>query len=295
MKLVITGSKGQLGTELQRQLSYGGSILGRLPAAFTHAEICAVDVDDLNICDESKVQQFLTQIHPDIVIHCAAMTNVDSCEDNEQQAQRTNGTAVKYLAKVCETICAKLILLSTDYVFAGTKQTPYTEQDLCDPQSVYGRSKLLGEQYALRYCSHTFVVRTAWLYGRHGHNFVKTILNKAREQTNLHVVNDQIGCPTNAEDLAHHLFKLAITEQYGIYHCVGNGACSWYEFASEIISCAGISCQIFPCTSQEYPQNAKRPAYSVLAQGALEKAVGNQMRPWKEALHDYMSKLGEWT
>lgn len=293
MKLLITGAHGQLGSELQRQLSNGGSVLGAIPKEMVHAEICPMDIEELDICDKRKVREVLLRVHPDVVIHCAAMTNVDGCEDHKMVAQQINGEAVKYLAEACEAIAAKLIVISTDYVFSGLKGSAYTEQDPCDPKSVYGQTKLLGERYARESCSRSFVVRTAWLYGHSGRNFVQTILSKGRAKGTLQVVNDQVGCPTNAEDLTHHLLKLAVTEQYGIYHCVGKGSCSWYEFASEIISYAGIPCQVYPCTSQEYPQKAKRPAYSVLAQTALEKVVGNEMRPWKEALHDYIDKLGE--
>jgi dTDP-4-dehydrorhamnose reductase len=293
MKVFITGAKGQLGTELQRQLLAGQSVLGAIPTELRNAEVLAVDVDTLDICDARATKTCIEQFSPDVVIHCAAMTNVDGCEDCAEQAERVNGEATKYLAQACEAVAAKLITISTDYVFSGDKGSEYFETDFCDPQSVYGRTKYKGEQYAQKYCSRTFIVRTAWLYGFHGHNFVKTILNKGVELGQLHVVNDQYGSPTNAEDLAHHILKLAVTSQYGIYHCTGNGACSWYDFACEIIAYSKTNCIVLPCTSQEYPQKAKRPAYSVLSHRALAKAVGDEMRPWCDALHDYIDKLDE--
>ena len=293
MKVFITGSNGQLGTELQHQLSTGQSVIGFIPKKLCDAEVLAVDIDTLNICDAQATQKYIQQFLPDVVIHCAAMTNVDGCEDCAEQAEQVNGEAIIYLAQACEAVSAKLIALSTDYVFSGDKGSAYLETDLCDPKSVYGRTKYMGEQYAQKYCSRTFIVRTAWLYGLHGHNFVKTILSKGSKLGELHVVNDQYGSPTNAEDLAYHILKLAVTDKYGIYHCTGNGACTWYDFACEIIAYSKTDCSVLPCTSQEYPQKAKRPAYSVLCHNSLEKAVGDEMRPWKDALHDYINRLEE--
>lgn len=295
MKIMVTGSGGQLGTELVRQLRTERSLTDMFQSDGGLLEIDAIDIDQFNITDQAAVSRYVIRNCPDIVFHCAALTNVDSCEEFPERAELVNGIAVKYIAQACEAVSAKLVFISTDYVFSGDKRTPYIVGDLCMPQTAYGRSKLLGEQNALEYCSRTFVVRTAWLYGFHGHNFVKTILKKGREQEILRVVNDQFGNPTNAEDLAHHILKLAVTDQYGIYHCTGNGVCSWYEFACAIAELAGLPCQIVPCTSQEYPQKAKRPAYSALDHSSLRAVVGDNMRPWREALRDYISKLEEIT
>jgi len=293
MRFLITGSNGQLGRELQEQLAVRKTALGAHLERLKAAEVWTTDADTMDICNRDDVIEKIAQVRPDVVLHCAALTNVDGCEEAPKQAELVNGEAVKYVAQGCEEIKAKLVMVSTDYVFSGEKGSAYTESDPCDPQSAYGRSKRLGEQYALEYCSRTFVVRTAWLYGLHGHNFVKTILKKGREQEILHVVNDQFGNPTNAEDLAYHLLKLAETDRYGIYHCTGNGVCSWYEFACAIAEFAGLPCQIIPCTSREYPQKARRPAYSALDHSSLQSAVGDEMRPWREALKDYISKLEE--
>lgn len=293
MRLLITGGGGQLGTELRRQLRTGGSALGELPGIFKNAVVHSPEIGVLDICDGSAVRTYIKDIRPDIVFHCAAMTNVDGCEDTCEQANLVNGAAVKYIAESCESTGAKLVVMSTDYVFSGNAQTPYAIDAQCAPQTAYGRSKRLGELNALASCSRAFIIRTSWLYGFHGKNFVKTILRKAGSMDTLQVVCDQYGNPTNAEDLAHHMFMLADTERYGIYHCTGNGVCSWYEFAKAIVHYAGLSCHINPCASEEYPQKAKRPAYSALDHSALREAVGDYMRPWKEALKDYLNRLEE--
>ena len=291
MKIIITGGTGQLGVELIRQLRTGRSALGAVLTAYESAEVLCPGRDVLDIGDGPSAEEYILKAGPAIVFHCAGMTNVDGCEDVPEQAMRVNGEAVEYIARACEAVGAKLVFISTDYVFDGKKRTPYREDDPCAPRTAYGRGKLLGEQNALKYCSRTFVVRTSWLYGLHGKNFVKTILRRAREGGPLRVVDDQYGNPTNAEDLAFHLLKLAATEKYGVYHCTGRGVCSWYEFAAEIVRAAGLNCPVTPCSSAEYPQKAKRPAYSALAHDALAAAVGDGMRPWKEALCDYMEKL----
>lgn len=293
MKIMITGSEGQLGTELVRQLQSECGLIGIAQNSCGKIEVDAVDIGQLDITDQAAVTQYITKSRPQIVLHCAALTNVDNCEESPEQAERVNGVAVKYAAQACEAAGAKLVFISTDYVFSGDKGSSYTVDDPCMPQTAYGCSKLQGERNALEYCSRTFVVRTAWLYGLHGRNFVKTILEKGREQNIFHVVNDQFGNPTNAEDLAHHILKLAATDRYGIYHCTGNGVCSWYEFACAIAELAGLPCRIMPCTSQEYPQKAKRPAYSALDHSSLQAAIGDDMRPWREALKDFIRKLEE--
>lgn len=291
MKTLITGSKGQLGYELTRQLYQRKCALGNISLQHQEISLACYDRPTLDLVSKNNIKQILQKERPELVIHCAGMTNVDGCEDAPEEAMLVNGEAVRYIAQACEEIGAKLFFISTDYVFSGQKGDIYLESDPCDPQSVYGKSKRLGEENALKYCSRSFIVRTAWLYGLHGHNFVKTILKKGKETDTLKVVNDQFGNPTNAEDLAYHIWKLALTDRYGIYHCTGTGVCSWYEFACAIAQDAGLPCRVLPCTSLEYPQKAKRPAYSALSHKALQEAVGDQMRPWREALRDYLGKL----
>ena len=291
MKIMITGCKGQLGNELQTIIKNKRSEIGAVPDDIVGAEVIPVDIEDLDITDASAVLKFVASHKPDVIINCAAMTNVDGCETNYETAFKVNAAGVRNLACAAESIGAKLIHVSTDYVFAGDGKKPYIEWDIVNPQSVYGASKALGEKYALSFCKRTFIVRTAWLYGYVGKNFVKTVRRVIREKGAITVVNDQLGNPTNANDLAHHLLKLAVTEDYGIYHCTGKGECSWYDFAVKIAEYSGMPGTVSPCTTAEYNSPTKRPAYSSLRNLALECGVGDEMRDWQIALKEYISKV----
>lgn len=291
MKIMITGCKGQLGNELQTIIKNKRSEIGAVPDDIVGAEVIPVDIEDLDITDASAVLRFVGSLKPDVIINCAAMTNVDGCETNYETAFKVNAAGVRNLACAAESIGAKLIHVSTDYVFAGDGKKPYIEWDIVNPQSVYGASKALGEKYAISFCKRTFIVRTAWLYGYVGKNFVKTVRRVIREKGAITVVNDQLGNPTNANDLAHHLLKLAVTEDYGIYHCTGKGECSWYDFAVKIAEYSGMPDTVKPCTTAEYNSPTKRPAYSSLRNLALECGVGDEMRDWQIALKEYISKV----
>ncbi len=291
MKIMITGSHGQLGNELQSILKLGKSEIGTIPEALSDAEIIPADIDELDIADNAAVMAFVNECRPDVIINCAAMTNVDGCESDYETAFKVNAMGVRNLAQAAKENGAKLIHISTDYVFAGDGTRPYVEWDRINPQSAYGASKALGEKYALKFCDKTFVVRTSWLYGYIGKNFVKTVRRVIRERGGITVVNDQRGNPTNANDLAHHLLKLALTQEYGIYHCTGEGECTWYDFAVKIAEYSGLGDTVKPCTSEEFPTPTKRPAYSSLRNLALECTVGNEMRDWQSALKEYISKL----
>ena len=291
MKIMITGCKGQLGNELQSILKSLKSEIGDIPGEYKNAEISAVDVDTLDITDYLSVKEFVLNENPDIIFNCAAMTNVDGCETMLETAYKVNAAGVRNLAMAAKLVNAKFVHISTDYVFAGNGKKPYKEWDMIDPQSVYGASKALGEKYALAFNDKTFIVRTSWLYGYIGKNFVKTVRRVLREKGSITVVNDQRGNPTNANDLAHHLLLLGVTEEYGIYHCTGEGECSWYEFAGEIAKLSGFEGKVMPCTSEEYKSPTKRPEYSSLENLALKCSVGNYMRDWKTALNEYISKV----
>lgn len=291
MKIMITGCKGQLGNELQSILKSLKSEIGDIPGEYKNAEVSAVDVDTLDITDYLSVKEFVLNEKPDIIFNCAAMTNVDGCETMLETAYKVNAAGVRNLAMAAKLVNAKFVHISTDYVFAGNGKKPYKEWDMIDPQSVYGASKALGEKYALAFNDKTFIVRTSWLYGYIGKNFVKTVRRVLREKGSITVVNDQRGNPTNANDLAHHLLLLGVTEEYGIYHCTGEGECSWYEFASEIAKLSGFEGKVLPCTSEEYKSPTKRPEYSSLENLALKCSVGNYMRDWKTALNEYISKV----
>lgn len=295
MKIMITGCNGQLGNELQSILKSGKSEIGVAPQDVLGAEVLPVDIDTLDISDISAVNEFVNANKPDVIINCAAMTNVDGCESDYVTAFKVNALGVKNLAVCAEKIGAKFVHVSTDYVFAGNGTKPYCEWDKVDPQSVYGASKALGEKYALDFCKKSFVVRTSWLYGYIGKNFVKTVRRVIKSNGGIGVVCDQRGNPTNANDLAHHLLKLAVTEEYGIYHCTGEGECSWYDFAVKIAEYSGLGDTVTPCTTEEYNAKfnvpTKRPEYSSLRNLALECTVGNEMRNWEVALKEYISKV----
>lgn len=292
MKILITGAAGQLGNELTSILSCGRAEIGAIPEVYKNAEIITADIDDFDITDINSAKEFIGKLNPDIIINCAAMTNVDGCESARDTAFKINAEGVRNLAICAKEAAAKFVHISTDYVFDGNGTVPYREDDRICPQSVYGLSKAAGEKYALECCDKTFIVRTAWLYGYKGQNFVKTVRRILKEKGGINVVDDQRGNPTNANDLAYHILKLAPTEDYGIYHCTGEGECSWYEFARKIAEYSGYDVNtVRPCSSEEYRRPAKRPAFSSLENAALKAGVGNEMRDWREALKEYITKV----
>ncbi|MBM7869837.1 dTDP-4-dehydrorhamnose reductase [Clostridium pascui] len=290
MKILITGCIGQLGSQIVNILKTGASELGSISEEYRTAEIIGVDVEELDISNLQSVREFINDIKPNIVINSAAYTNVDGCENNQDLAFKVNSLGPRNLAIACEEAGAKLIHISTDYVFEGNGTVPYTEYDITNPVSVYGKTKLLGENYVREFSSRYFIVRTAWLYGYNGKNFVKTIIKAAKEKGHLDVVDDQRGNPTNAEDLAHHILKLGLTEEYGVYHCTGAGECSWYDFAKAIVEYAGIDCTVSPITSDKINRAAKRPSFSSLDNMMLICSVGDEMREWREALKIFIQK-----
>ena len=292
MNVLLIGHRGQLGAELLRCLELGYSELGPIPAAYRGAEVIGADIDTLDMTDREAVLSFVREHRPDVIVNCAAYTNVDGCESHQDEAFLANAFGPRNLAIAAEETGAKLLHVSTDYVFDGIEPTPRSEYDLPNPISVYGKTKLLGETYVQAFCRKWFIVRTAWLYGYDGKNFVKAILKKAAETGHVTVVNDQFGNPTNAADLAHHILKIAATEEYGIYHCTGGGQCSWFAFAQKIVELSGIDARVFPCASSEYPSPTKRPAYSALEHRMLRCTVGDEMRDWLEALAYYMEHRG---
>ena len=298
MKLLITGAAGQLGTELRRQLARGGCSLGTIPEKLNRATVIATDVgvdgmESLDITDRHEVMAFVRHHQPDVILSCAAFTNVDGCETNRDAAFKVNALGARNLAMAAEEGDAKLIHVSTDYVFSGAENGGIALDETAQPApiSAYGSTKLLGEEYVKSLCSRYFIVRTAWLYGYVGKNFVKTIRGAAKKYGAVEVVNDQLGNPTNAEDLAYHLLKLCVTREYGIYHCTGEGVCSWYDFTCEILRLAGVNAVVTPCSSAEYkakhPASTNRPAWSALENRMLACTVGNEMRSWQDALKSF--------
>lgn len=291
MNILITGANGQLGKEIIEILKTLKSDIGNVDVAYKDCKIIAVDVDVLDITDFKHVNDFVLENKPEIIINCAAMTNVDACETNLETAMKVNAIGPRNLAIAAHNINAKLVHISTDYVFGGTGSIPYCEWDICNPKSIYGKSKLLGEKYVLEQNPKSFIIRTSWLYGMNGNNFVKTMLKLLEEKSEIKVVDDQRGNPTNANDLSYHILKIALTDEYGIYHCTGNGECSWFEFTNEIKRLSGFKCEVLPCTTDEFPRPAKRPSFSSLNNLMLKSTIGDDMRDWKVALNQFILKL----
>jgi dTDP-4-dehydrorhamnose reductase len=275
MRVLVTGAKGQLGVELMRTLGGCAEVVGGyLPEFDITAADCA-----------SRV----ASVRPDWVVHAAAATDVDGCERDPATAMAVNAEGTRRVADGCRRAGAGMVYVSTDFVFDGSKASPYTEADLPAPLSAYGRSKLAGERAVRDVAPRWTIVRTAWLFGAHGRNFVKTIVGKAAAGETLRVVNDQVGSPTYARDLAAALARLARRELVGVFHLANGGACSWYDFAREIVRQSGFDvARVRPIGSQELGRPARRPAYSVLATAAWEAAGEPRLRPWPEALADML-------
>ncbi len=287
MRLLVTGSNGQLGRAIAAELKNGGA-----PAAYEGCEVDRVDLPELDISDAGAVGAWFSARGPyDAVFNCAAFTNVDGCEADFASAFSANALGPMNLARACAAQGATLVHVSTDYVFPGTEPGERSEADAPAPISAYGRSKLAGEGLALAANPRTHVARTAWLYGD-GKNFVRTMLALADKYDEVTVVNDQLGNPTSAKDLAHELLRIALCDSYGVWHCTNEGTCSWADLAEAAYELAGKSCKVNRCTSAEWkqmhPESADRPAFSSLKNGHLEATIGNQMRPWREALEDYL-------
>ena len=265
MKIIVTGCKGQLGTEIIKQLREGRSEIGPIPEKLMNATVIPVDLPELDISNYKMVDDFIRRQRPDVIINCAAYTNVDGCEVNHDAAFKANALGPRNLAQAAEKTGARLVHVSTDYVFSGRENGGIAQDEatIPGPISAYGSTKLMGEKYVEQFCHRHFIVRTAWLYSYYGKNFVKTIVNAGRKFGKLEVVNDQ-------------------------YHCTGEGICSWYDFASEIIRLSGVDASVAPCTSEEYktkhPESADRPKWSALDNRMLRCTVGNDVRDWKEAL-----------
>jgi dTDP-4-dehydrorhamnose reductase len=272
MRILITGARGQLGHALQQTLSGEDLILKDLPEF------------DLT---QSDSESQIVAARPSVILHAGGYTNVDGAEREPDRALAVNAQGTSFVARAAAALNARLIYVPTDYVFDGTKVTPYREEDVPHPINVYGQSKHEGEISALTGCSDTLVVRTAWLYGHAGNNFVKTIMRLASEKPFLEVVGDQRGCPTNADDLALVLKDLLTSDMRGICHVTNTGDCTWYEFAEAIVRLMDLSTPVRPITTAQAGRLAKRPAYSVLAQGRLG-TIRTLLPPWQDALSRFM-------
>ena len=276
MKIIVTGAQGQLGQELVKQLDKKYEY-----------DVIKTDRDTLDITNIENVNTFILEQNPDVVINCAAHTAVDLCETDMENAYKINAIGPRNLAIACEKAGAKLVQVSTDYVFDGNSVRPYREDDITCPNSVYGTSKLMGENFVREFCSKYFIVRTAWLYGE-GNNFVRTMLKLSETNSELNVVNDQIGSPTSTVDLAKAIIDLIHTEHYGIYHGTCEGQCSWYDFAKKIFEIKNIDIKVNPVTSDEFKRPAPRPKYSVLDNFMLKLVGLNSFRKWEDSLEEYL-------
>lgn len=281
MRALVTGANGQLGLALQDAL------------ARAEAAVDAVDLPELDISShESVAAWFGSHDAYDVVFNCAAFTNVDGCETSFDTAFAVNALGPMNLARACAKTNTTLVHVSTDYVFSGDEPGARVETDVPAPISAYGRSKLAGEGLALSANPRTHVVRTAWLYGE-GRNFVRTMLSLAERFDEVTVVDDQVGNPTFAGDLANELVRIAPTDHYGTWHCTNEGTCSWADLAEEAFRLEGASTKVRRCSSAEWkeahPQSADRPAHSSLENARLAATIGNGMRPWKEALAEYLA------
>ena len=289
MRILISGISGMLGVDLYQVLGKEHQVTGLDRRDFPCSP--SPSVSKIDITDLEAVKELFSRLTPHFVIHAAAYTDVDGCEKDADKAYQVNALGTRNIALACQKLDIPLLYLSTDFVLRGNKEAPYSEFDEPHPVNVYGKSKLAGESYLRSFLSRYFIVRTSWLYGKWGENFVATILKLAREESTLKVVNDQVGSPTYTKDLSQQIKRLVATELYGIYHITNSGRCSWYEFAQEILRLAGIKgVKLTPLTSEELARPAPRPKFSVLDNYCLRLSLGDGMREWKEALEEYMEK-----
>jgi dTDP-4-dehydrorhamnose reductase len=276
LRILVTGKTGQLGYDLYELMK-------------DKEDVVAAGREDFDIADINSTHKFIKEHKPDIVIHCAAYTKVDDCEKNIDLAYKINAVGTGNIASICSNIGARMVYISTDYVFDGTKNEPYNEFDIPNPLSTYGKSKLAGENIVREILDKHYIIRTSWLYGINGNNFVKTMLKLAKGRDVIRVVNDQHGSPTYTRDLAEGLYFLVKTNAYGTYHMTNSGETTWFDFAKRIFNIAGLNINVVPTTTEEYNAPALRPKYSVLDNYLLRLRFDYRLRNWEEALDDFMS------
>lgn len=279
MKVLVTGVKGQLGYDVMAEL------------ARRNIEAIGVDIDEMDITDKISVEKVIGEAAPDVVVHCAAYTAVDAAEDNEALCRRVNADGTRNIAEVCKKLDCKMVYISTDYVFDGQGTRPWEPDDERHPLNVYGQTKYEGELAVQEKLSRYFIVRIAWVFGKNGKNFVKTMLKLAETHDKLTVVNDQFGSPTYTYDLARLLVDMIQTDKYGIYHATNEGICTWYEFACEIFRQAGVKIEVTPVPASEYPAKAKRPENSRLDKSKLTENGFERLPSWQDALARYLKEI----
>ncbi len=280
--ILITGSKGQLGNEMQQAAK-----------RYPQFNYIYTDVDELDICDKTSLDSFVKANSVNFIVNCAAYTAVDKAEDDVELCYKINSDAVRNIGEVVTSNSIKVVHVSTDYVFDGTNHIPYRENQEVSPATVYGKSKLAGEQALIESCKESVIIRTAWLYSSFGNNFVKTMMKLGTERDSLNVIFDQIGSPTYAADLAEAILKVISSEKFvpGIYHFSDEGVCSWYDFTKTIHKIAGISCNVQPIESKDFPVRTPRPHYSVLNKAKIKSTYGIKIPHWEESLEKCINIL----
>lgn len=280
MKILVTGYNGQLGYDVVKELNSRS------------VECRGVDREDFDITDRDETVGYICDYAPDAVIHCAAYTAVDRAEDDEENCRKVNADGTENIAVACEKLRAKMLYVSTDYVYGGDGEAPFETDSPTNPKNVYGVTKLEGEKAVMKYIDKFFIVRTSWVFGINGSNFVKTMLRLGDEKENLNVVCDQVGSPTYTPDLARLICDLIVTEKYGIYHGTNENFCSWAEFAAEIMKLGGKKTVINPVPSSEYPTKAERPHNSRLSKKCLDEAGIKRLPTWQDALKRFLKEMG---
>lgn len=276
MKVLVTGANGQLGYDVVKELQK------------QNIECYGASRQDFDIVDFEATENFIKNYMPDAVIHCAAYTAVDKAEDERGLCYLVNASATENIAEVCKKINAKMLYISTDYVFDGTKDGFYEVDDKPNPINVYGKTKLLGEEAVQKILDKYFIVRISWVFGKHGNNFVKTMLRLGKECKEINVVADQYGSPTYTADLAPLLVEMIKTEKYGVYHATNEGVCTWAEFAEEIFKIAGMNVKVNHITTAEYPTRAKRPMNSRLSKESLKDKIFFTLPVYSDAVNRYL-------
>ena len=274
MKVLVTGVNGQLGYDVVKRLQ------------LQNIECLGVDIGDFDITEKDQVNKAVSEYMPDVVVHCAAYTAVDRAEDERELCHKINVTGTQNIADACRTVDAKMVYISTDYVFDGEGEKPFEVTDKPNPINYYGQTKYEGELAVQSTLQKYFIVRISWVFGINGNNFVKTMLRLGKERDQISVVVDQIGSPTYTYDLAKLLVEMIKTDKYGIYHATNEGYCSWYEFACEIFKQAGINTKVVPIKTEDYPTKAKRPKNSRLSKDTL--CEFKKLPKWEEALADFL-------
>jgi len=276
MKVFVTGSKGQLGYDVLRELAKRGNTG------------VGVDIEEMDITDFSSVQSVLRETMPEAVVHCAAYTAVDAAEDNRELCRRVNANGTENIAKVCQELDIKMMYISTDYVFDGNGTRPWEPDDVRNPLNAYGQTKYEGEVAVQENLQKFFIVRISWVFGANGKNFIKTMLNLGKTKDKITVIDDQVGSPTYTYDLSRLLVDMIESEAYGFYHATNEGLCSWYDFACEIFKQAGLNVEVIPVSSDAYETRAKRPQNSRMSKDKLEANGFQRLPAWQDALSRYL-------